>query len=179
MDAATLIGLLGLASIPLSALAAYFAWRNYQRRPKLKLYIGDGANQVMYSDDYPGLAYVHATLANVGKTAAHNVLGRVEFESGRVYPDKRMTKRGSIDPHITARSDNWATLYLGSLAVSRPQWASDTLHARSFEDSPKHFIIPVHVAEEGQTRLSYWFVCDETDGIKGIVTLDFPKLTVD
>jgi hypothetical protein len=172
--------LLALVSIALSAAAAYFAYRNYQRRPKLKFYIGDEDNQVMYSEKDPDRAYVHATIANVGKITAHNVVGRIEFEQGRVRPEKRIpTASGSpnIDQHITAHSGNWATLHLGSLAVSRRQATGGDLHAKSFEASPGHFVIPVRVLEEGQTQLSYWFVSDETDGIEDAVTLHFPKRT--
>ncbi len=171
----TWIDIAGLLSIPLSATAAYFAWVNYRRKPKLELYIGDPANQVKYSDEYPELAYVHATLANTGKVAASNVHGRIEFEPGRGFPVKR--RGGRIDAHIVVATDNWTTLQFGTLAVSRPRSAEGTLHARSFEDSPRHFIIPVRVAEEGPTRLSYWFVSDEVEGIEATVTLDFPKRT--
>lgn len=174
-------GILAGAAILFSAVAAYFAWQTYRRRPKLRLYVGDEANQVMYSDEDPRLAYVHVTLANEGKATAHNVSGRVEFEQGRVYTDKRrpIPRSGypDIDPHITAHSNNWATLYLGTLAISRPQSAESTLHARSFEDSPRHFILPVRVAKDGPTRFSYWFVCDEGQSIERTVTLDFPKQT--
>lgn len=167
-------------AVLLASLAAWFAYKNHERRPKLKLYIGDKDNRVLYSDEQPRLAYVHATMANVGKMAAHNVYGRIEFEPvGRVCPDKRIPRGNypKVDQHIIDHSDNWATLYLGSLPVSRSRAAEGTLHARSFEASPRHFIIPVRVLKEGQTRLSYWFVSEETDGIKGTVTLGFPKRT--
>jgi hypothetical protein len=167
---------LGSASVILSGLAAYFAWRSYRNRPKLKLYVGDEANPIHYEKD---LAYVHATLANVGQRAASNVLGRMEFVPGRVYPEKHIgatpANRG-IDQHITATNNNWATLSLGTLAPN-PYSAKDTLHARSFLDSPRHFMIPVRVAEDGPSRLTYWFVCDEGERIERTVTLDFPKQT--
>jgi hypothetical protein len=170
-------GILAGAAVLFSAVAAYFAWQTHRRRPRLRLYVGDAANQVMYSDEDPGLAYIHATLANIGRAVATNVQGRMEFEPGRVHPHRRMTEGGgTIDPYITACSDNWATLFLGSLAPNRYP-AADTLHARSFVNSPIHFIVPAQVAEEGPTRLSYWFVCDEGEMIERTVTLDFPKQT--
>ncbi len=161
-------------------IAAIYAYKTFQRRPKLKLYIGDESNQVMYDKEVdPSLAIVHATLANVGKMAANNVFGRVEFEKGRVYTEQRIALPGHtpVDQHIIAHNDNWASLNLGSISVSRPEAAEATLHARWFEPSPRHFVIPVRVAKEGKTQLSYWFVSDETSGIKGTVTLYFPKLT--
>lgn len=174
------IDIAGLLSIPLSATAAYIAWLNYQRKPKLHFYVGDPANEIKYSDEYPGLAYVHATLDNTGKVAASNVHGRVEFEPGRVFPVKRrpanLTNK-RVDENIVVATDNWATLQFGTLAVSRPRAAEGTLHARSFENSPRHFIIPVRVTEVGPTRFSYWFVSDETKGIEGTATLNFPELT--
>ncbi len=69
-----------------SFLAAYFAWQNYRARPKLKLFVGDDANKIYYEEN---LAYVHATLANVGKRAAADVQGRVEFQPAwREFPEK-------------------------------------------------------------------------------------------
>jgi hypothetical protein len=169
MDLAIAIG--GLLAIPIAVAAAYIAWRAYARRPKLKLYVGDEANQVTYED---GQAYVHATIANTGKVTAHDILGRVEFEpAGRVYTDTRIP----IDEHLTARSDNWATLSLGSLPARGPQSTQSSLPAGPFEMSQKHFVIPVRVAKEGQTSLSYWFAYAETKSIEGKATLHFPEQT--
>ena len=133
--------------------------------------MGDEANQVTYED---GQAYVQATIANTGKVTAHDVFGRVEFEPpGRVYPDGRMP----LDEHITAHRNNWATLSLGSLPASSPQPAQSSAYAGPFETSPKRFVIPVRVAKEGQTGLSYWFAYDETKSIEGKATLHFPEQT--
>jgi len=160
-----------MLAIPITVAAAYIAWLAYARRPKLKLYVGDEANQVTYED---GQAYVHATIANTGKVTAHDVFGRVEFEPpGRVYPDRRVP----TDEHITAHRDNWATLSLGSLPASRRQPAQSPPHAGPFETSQKHFVIPVRVAKEGQIGLSYWFAYDETKSIEGKATLHFPEQT--
>jgi hypothetical protein len=137
--------------------------------------VGDEANQVMYDDEYPEFAYLHATLANEGKVTAHNVQGRMEFEPDRVYPERRGRRGGTLDSHITARSHNWATLFLGEIAPNLDAPKSSTLHARSFVPSPRHFVVPVRVAEAGQTRLTYWFVCDEGARTGRTVTLDFTK----
>jgi hypothetical protein len=175
MGGSTWIGLAiaigGLLAITITVAAAYIAWLAYARQAKLKLYVGDEANQVTYED---GQAYVHATIANSGKVTAHDIFGRVEFEpAGRVYTDRRIP----IDEHITALRDNWATLSLGSLPASGPQSAQSLPHAGSFEKSPKHFVIPVRVAKEGQTSLSYWFVYDETKRMEGKATLHFSEQT--
>jgi hypothetical protein len=169
IDLAIAIG--GLLAIPITVAAAYIAWLAYARQPKLKLYVGDEANQVVYKD---GQAYIHATIANTGKVTAHDIFGRVEFEpAGRVYTDRRIP----IDDHITAHRDNWATLSLGSLPASSPQSGQSSMDASPFERSPKHFVIPVRVAKEGQTSLSYWFAYEETKRIEGKATLHFPEQT--
>jgi hypothetical protein len=49
------------------------------------------------------------------------------------------------------------------------------MDASPFERSPKHFVIPVRVAKEGQTSLSYWFAYDETKRIEGKAKLHFPE----
>jgi hypothetical protein len=109
----------------------------------------------------------------------------VEFQPAwRVFPEKRYTRqvrkdavvRASIDRDIKAIGDNWATLHLGTI-LPRPSSTEASLHARSFPDTLRHFILPVVVAAEGQPRLSYWFVCNEGATAEDTVILNFPKTT--
>ena len=61
--------------------------------------------------------------------------------------------------------------------MPRTYSAEETMDARAGVDSLGHFIIPVRVAKEGQTRLLCRFVCDEGSKVEKVVPLAVSKLT--
>ncbi len=95
--------LLGLVSIAFAMAATYFSYKTYRRRPKLKLYLDGEANRVKYSNREPALAYVHATIANVGKITPHNVSGPAAFLlTPKLYVATAMLTNAMIDTTISA-----------------------------------------------------------------------------
>jgi hypothetical protein len=152
-------------AIALSAVAAYYAWKSYSRRPKLRFYLQDDPNIVYWSGDKEdNKAHVYCWLANEGAVAAHNVNGWLQYggESGGVWP--------IADEHtgVTEVADNTATVYLERLAPN-PTHDSDT----PFIDSPKLFGFPVEVFEAKPLDLKYRFVCDEGAVTAGTLRLEF------
>ena len=75
----------------LAGIAAYFSWKQYTRRPKLKFYpqeSPDGKSPEIIYDHERGTADVVCLLANEGAVTAHNVYGWLQYceVSGRAWP---------------------------------------------------------------------------------------------
>jgi hypothetical protein len=160
---------LGIA-IPsgISAVAAYFAWKSYRRRPKLKFYLQNEEFPSVIYDTGRGTAEVHCWLANEGNVAAHNVYGWLQYGSDPegVWPEE------SEQAGVKWAGDQYATVYIERL-MPAPSWERDP----AFLDSPKFFVFPVKVLKAGAIDLRYRFVCDKGAATEGSVRLDFPDVT--
>jgi hypothetical protein len=75
----------------LAGVAAYFSWKQYTRRPKLKFYPQESPDEkspeIIYDHEL-GTADVVCLLANEGAVTAHNVYGWLQYceVSGRAWP---------------------------------------------------------------------------------------------
>src|SRR5215208_3533053 len=154
--------ILGSLGALLAGVAAYFSWKQYTRRPKLRLYpqeSPDGKSPEIIYDHERGTADVVCLLANEGAVTAHNVYGWLQYceVSGRAWP---------LD-------DEYATIYVERIMPNPPHEA-----ASRFLDSPKMFGFPVKVYKAGAVDLRYRFLCDEGAKSKGTLRLHFPEVTL-
>jgi hypothetical protein len=158
---------LALSTI-LSGTAAYYAYKQYNKRPKLEFYLQNEEYDPISYDTQRGTADVYCWLANVGKVAAHNVHGWLVYgdDPGGIWPET------DEDSGVIDSTDNAATVYLERLMPNPPQGAPTF-----FIDSPKLFCFPVTVWKAGPVILKYRFVCAEGASTEGTLALYFANTT--
>lgn len=146
-------------------LAAFFAWRNYLRKPKLRVtllpdslwplrnYRGGGG--------YFG-GQVTLRVDNVGRVAARNVVGRLRFDHEFLVP--RPSDGVSV-------GRDWAvTVRIPSLSPNP-----------SAEDAGGSFpvgqdiTVRAEVKQGGRTKIRYAFVCDEGAQVVGAPPIKVPE----
>ena len=149
----------------LSAVAAYFAWKSYSRRPRLKFYLQEESVVIRWSgkDDR---ANVYCWLANDGKVAAHNVHGWLRYGDD----PSRITAEEDEYSGVFDATDNSAAVYLERLMPNPSHELGE-----GFIDSPKLFGWPVRVWKAGEIELKYRFVCDEGAKTEGTLRVNFPE----
>src|SRR5215210_3807575 len=164
--------ILGPLGALLAGVAAYFSWKQYTRRPKLRLYpqeSPDGKSPEIIYDHERGTADVVCLLANEGAVTAHNVYGWLQYceVSGRAWPVEDEYS------DVIEVADEYATIYVERIMPHPPHEA-----ASRFLDSPKMFGFPVKVYKAGAVDLRYRFLCDEGAKTKGRLRLDFQDVTL-
>jgi hypothetical protein len=171
-------GFLGALGALLAGVAAYFSWKQYSRRPKLKFYpqeSPDGKSPEIIYDDERGTADVVGLLANEGAVTAHNVYGWLQYceVSGRAWPiEDEYSDVEDKHSDVIHVADEYATVYVERIMPNPPHEA-----ASRFLDSPKLFGFPVKVYKAGVVELRYRFLCDEGAKTKGTLRLHFPDVT--
>jgi hypothetical protein len=92
----------------LSGVAAYYAYKQYNRRPQLKFYLQNGEYDPVTYDTGSGIAYVECWLANEGKVAAHNIHGWLEYgDDPEAYGPKMTSIRGLPTVWTTPPPSTW------------------------------------------------------------------------
>jgi hypothetical protein len=155
-----------LLPIGLSGVAAYYAYKQYSRRPKLKFYLQNGEYDPVLYNTKRGTADVYCYLANVGNVAAHNVHGWLRYGDG---PADIRPEEDEYRGITSGFDDNTATVYLERLTPNPPWGAEET----GFIDAPKLYSFPVEVWMTGPVKLKYRFICDEGASTEGTLDLYF------
>ncbi len=172
------LDILGFHGALLAGVAAYFSWKQYSKRPKLKFYpqeSPDGNSPEIIYDDERGTADVICLLANEGAVTAHNVYGWLQYceVSGRAWPlEDEYSDLEDKHLDVIHVADEYATVYVERIMSNPPHEA-----ASRFLDSPKLFGFPVKVFKAGVVELRYRFLCDEGAKTKGTLRLHFPDVT--
>jgi hypothetical protein len=169
---------LEILGVLLAGVAAYFSWKQYSRRPKLKFYpqeSPDGKSPEIIYDYERGTADVVCLLANEGGVTAHNVYGWLQYcdVSGRAWPiEDEYSDVEDKHSDVIDVADEYATVYVERIMPNPPHEA-----ASRFLDSPKLLGFPVKVYKAGAVELRYRFLCDEGAKSRGMLRLDFPDVT--
>jgi hypothetical protein len=170
--------ILGPLGALLAGVAAYFSWKQYSRRPKLRVYpqeSPDGKSPEIIYDNERGTADVICLLANEGAVTAHNVYGWLQYceVSGRAWPiEDEYSDVEDKHSDVIHVADEYATVYVERIMPNPPHEV-----ASMFLNSPKLFGLPVKVFKAGVVELRYRFLCDEGAKTKGTLRLDFPDVT--
>lgn len=170
--------ILGSLGALLAGVAAYFSWKQYSKRPKLRVYAQespDGKSPEIIYDDERGTADVICLLANEGAVTAHNVYGWLQYceVSGRAWPlEDAYSDVEDKHSDVIHVADEYATVYVERIMPNPPHEA-----ASRFLNSPKLFGFPVKVFKAGVVELRYRFLCDEGAKTKGTLRLHFPDVT--
>jgi len=132
----------------LAGVAAYFSWKQYSGRPKLRFYpqaSPDGKSPEIIYDNERGTAEVVCLLASEGALTAHNVYGWLRYceGSGHAWPIEDESS-GVIDV-----AEEYSTVYVQRLMPNSPHQANFR-----FLNSPKLCGFPVKVFKAGTVELS-------------------------
>lgn len=159
LELLTAIGILS------SALAAYFAWQTYRRKPKLRITLLEESLKRLRSYRGGGGYFggqVILRVENPGKIAANNVVGWIRFD--REYLVPRVSGEG-----CSMNQDNTVTVRTPSLSPN-PSKEDDG----SLLQVGKEFKIRVETKQSGQTRIHYRFVCDEGVHVESVLPTVVP-----
>ena len=150
--------ILGPLGALLAGVAAYFSWKQYSRRPKLKFYpqeSPDGKSPEIIYDHERGTADVVCLLANEGAVTAHNVYGWLQYceVSGRAWPlEEEYSDVEDKHSDVIDVADEYATVYVERIMPNPPHEA-----ASRFLDSPKLFGFRLRYSRLGRSTLDIAF----------------------
>lgn len=158
----TAIGAIG------GSLAAYFAWRTYRRKPKLRLtLLASSLRRLRTFHSQGGYFGGQITLQveNQGKIAAKNVVGLLDFDHEHLVP------RSANEDGIDVSKNQQVKLQIPSLAPSSTP-VNDIESPRISEE----FTVRVEAKQSGPTKIRCKLVSDEGAHTTSTLSISVPSL---